>query len=235
MTGTERRTILPTMKALLAIMLLAGMASHGIAAETDVLWNNLTEVQQRDLLAGKTVETEENVEGSAWPRFRVYQLVKAEPKSIAAVFWDCRRDPEYIPNCTAVTILSHPSPSVIEASYTLAMPFLLPDEVYVSKNVLRKPSETSYEITWNVSEARYTKSAMGSLRIEPHGQGSILRYANLVIPGSRIAGLLRATAGSQVVESVKALTRRVERMHDHDRTTLAAEEEALARDLEGTR
>ena len=223
------------MKALLAIMLLAGMASHGIAAETDVLWNNLTEVQQRDLLAGKTVETEENVEGSAWPRFRVYQLVKAEPKSIAAVFWDCRRDPEYIPNCTAVTILSHPSPSVIEASYTLAMPFLLPDEVYVSKNVLRKPSETSYEITWNVSEARYTKSAMGSLRIEPHGQGSILRYANLVIPGSRIAGLLRATAGSQVVESVKALTRRVERMRDHDRTTLAAEEETLARDLEGTR
>ena len=223
------------MKALLAIMLLAGMASHGIAAETDVLWNNLTEVQQRDLLAGKTVETEENVEGSAWPRFRVYQLVKAEPKSIAAVFWDCRRDPEYIPNCTAVTILSHPSPSVIEASYTLAMPFLLPDEVYVSKNVLRKPSETSYEITWNVSEARYTKSAMGSLRIEPHGQGSILRYANLVIPGSRIAGLLRATAGSQVVESVKALTRRVERMRDHDRTTLATEEETLARDLEGTR
>jgi len=223
------------MKALLAIMLLAGMASHGIAAETDVLWNNLTEVQQRDLLAGKTVETEENIEGSAWPRFRVYQLVKAEPKSIAAVFWDCRRDPEYIPNCTAVTILSHPSPSVIEASYTLSMPFLLPDEVYVSKNVLRKPSETSYEITWNVSEARYTKSAMGSLRIEPHGQGSILRYANLVIPGSRIAGLLRATAGSQVVESVKALTRRVERMRDHDRTTLAAEEETLARDLEGTR
>ena len=235
MTGTERRTILPTMKALLAIMLLAGMASHGIAAETDVLWNNLTEVQQRDLLAGKTVETEENVEGSAWPRFRVYQLVKAEPKSIAAVFWDCRRDPEYIPNCSAVTILSHPSPSVIEASYTLSMPFLLPDEVYVSKNVLRKPSETSYEITWNVSEARYTKSAMGSIRIEPHGQGSILRYANLVIPGSRIAGLLRATAGSQVVESVKALTRRVERMRDHDRTTLAAEEETLARDLEGTR
>ena len=223
------------MKALLAIMLLAGMASHGIAAETDVLWNNLTEVQQKDLLAGKTVETEENVEGSAWPRFRVYQLVKAEPKSIAAVFWDCRRDPEYIPNCTAVTILSHPSPSVIEASYTLSMPFLLPDEVYVSKNVLRKPSETSYEITWNVSEARYTKSAMGSLRIEPHGQGSILRYANLVIPGSRIAGLLRATAGSQVVESVKALTRRVERMRDHDRTTLTAEEETLARDLEGTR
>ena len=216
-------------------MLLAGMASHGIAAETDVLWNNLTEVQQRDLLAGKTVETEENVEGSAWPRFRVYQLVKAEPKSIAAVFWDCRRDPEYIPNCSAVTILSHPSPSVIEASYTLAMPFLLPDEVYVSKNVLRKPSETSYEITWNVSEARYTKSAMGSLRIEPHGQGSILRYANLVIPGSRIAGLLRATAGSQVVESVKALTRRVERMRDHDRTTLTAEEETLVRDLEGTR
>jgi len=235
LTGTERLSILPVMKALLAIVLLTGMGVHGIAAETDVLWNNLTEVQQGDLLAGKTVETEENVEGSAWPRFRVYQLVKAEPKSIAAVFWDCRRDPEYIPNCTAVTILSHPSPSVIEASYTLAMPFLLPDEVYVSKNVLRKPSETSYEITWNVSEARYTKSAMGSLRIEPHGQGSILRYANLVIPGSRIAGLLRATAGSQVVESVKALTRRVERMRDHDRTTLAAEEETLARDLEGTR
>ena len=223
------------MTSLLAIVLLAGIASRGFAAETDFLWNNLTEVQQKDLLAGKTVETEEFVEGSAWPRFRVYQLVKAEPKSVAAVFWDCRRDPEYIPNCTAVAILSRPSPSVIEASYTLSMPFLLPDEVYVSKNVLRKPSETSYEISWSVSEARYTKSAMGSLRVEPHGQGSLLRYANLVVPGSRIAGLLRATAGNQVVESVLALTRRVEKMKESDRAALATEEETLVRALDGIR
>jgi ribosome-associated toxin RatA of RatAB toxin-antitoxin module len=223
------------MKVLLAILLLAGTACRGVTAEAEVIWNNLTDVQQSDLLAGKTVETEENVEGSAWPRFRVYQLVKAEPKSVAAVFWDCRRDPEYIPNCTAVSILSRPSPSVIEARYTLSMPFLLPDEVYVSKNTLRKPSETSYEISWNVSEARYTKSAMGSLRVEPHGQGSLLRYANLVIPGSRIAGLLRATAGNQVIESVKALTKRVERMREHDQTSLATEEETLAKALEGTR
>lgn len=223
------------MKVLFTTLMMACLIGRGLAEETETLWNNLTPAQQSDLVAGKTVETEENVEGSAWPRFRVYQLVKAEPKSVAAVFWDCRRDPEYIPNCTAVSILSRPSSSVIEARYTLSMPFLMPDEVYVSKNSLRKPTDSSYEITWTVSEARYTKSAMGSLRIEPHGEGSLLRYANLVIPASKIAGLLRASAGNQVVESVKALTRRVERMKASDRAALSAEEEALSRDLAGTR
>jgi hypothetical protein len=89
------------------------------------------------------------------------------------------------------------------------MPLFLPDEVYISRNELKKLSANSYEISWKVMRSRYTKSCSGSLRIEEHDGKTLLRYSNLVVPGSRIAGLLRSTAGSQVVSSVEALVHQV--------------------------
>jgi len=186
--------------------ILAGM--RNIRAEGEV-WNGLPHFEQRELLAGKTVEFEENVESSVWPRFIIYQLVKASPAAVAAVFWNCEKDPEYIPNCASVKILNSPEPGVVNAEYTLSMPFFLPDEVYVSRNQLMKLSGHDYEIIWKVSQSRYSKSSIGSLRMEEHNGMCLIRYTNLVIPASRFAGMLRTSAGKQVMESVKALGRQV--------------------------
>jgi ribosome-associated toxin RatA of RatAB toxin-antitoxin module len=186
--------------------ILAGM--RNIRAEGEV-WNGLPHFEQRELLAGKTVEFEENVESSVWPRFIIYQLVKASPAAVAAVFWNCEKDPEYIPNCSSVKILNTPEPGVVNAEYTLSMPFFLPDEVYVSRNQLMKLSGHDYEIIWKVSQSRYSKSSIGSLRMEEHNGMCLIRYTNLVIPASRFAGMLRTSAGKQVMESVKALGRQV--------------------------
>jgi hypothetical protein len=172
-------------------------------------WNSLGEGHHAKLNSGKPVIIEEEIPGNAWPRFTIYQLVKATPAQVAAVFWDCERDPEYIPNCTKVSVLSRPSPNIVEAEYTLRMPFLIPDEVYVSRNEIRRGPDGTYEVSWKVLRSRYTKSCSGSLRLENHDGGTLIRYGNLVEPGSRIAKLLKASASRQVIESVQSLVDRV--------------------------
>lgn len=191
------------------VILFGGLIFMQSTRAEGEVWNGLPRSQQRELLAGKAVELEENVDESVWPRFIIYHLVKASPSAVAAVFWNCEKDPEYIPNCTSVKILNSSEPGVITAEYTLSMPFFLPDEVYVSRNQLRKLSDHDYEIVWKVTQSRYSKSSVGSLRVEEHDGMSLLRYTNLVVPSSRFAGMLRNSAGRQVMESVKALVTRV--------------------------
>ena len=179
----------------MAFLLLLVGATASLSAE-ELLWSALTKRQQAELLEGKAVEVEEIVPESAWPRFIIYQMVNSSPADVAAVFWNCDRAPDYIPNCLSVRIIHQPHPWIIEAEYTLGMPFFLSDEVYVSRNELRRHSASEYEISWN-------------LLVQEHQGKTLLRYTNLVVPGSRIAGLLRATASSHVLESVQALVKRV--------------------------
>jgi hypothetical protein len=195
------------------------------------LWDSLTPDQQQLLLDGKPVETEENVIESPWPRFRIYSLVKASPQDVASVFWNCELDAAYIPNCISVRILNRPEPSVHEAEYTLKMPFFLPDEVYTSRNSLKKIAPDSYEISWKVLASIYTKFCTGNLRIEQHGEYTLIRYTNLVIPKSRIAGLLRSTAGTQVNESVHALVRQVSSELEKDPALLEHQRQELEKSL----
>jgi len=173
------------------------------------IWNGLPHSEQRELSAGKVVELEENVDESVWPRFIIYDLVKASPAAVAAVFWNCEMAPEYIPNCTSVKILNSPEPNVVNAQYTLSMPFFLPDEVYTSRNQLKKLNNHDYEIVWRVTQSRYSKSSVGSIRVEEHDGMSLIRYTNLVIPSSRFARMLRKSAGREVMESVLALVSQV--------------------------
>jgi hypothetical protein len=130
----------------------------------------------------------------------------------AAVFWDCGLDPQYVPNCLSVQIVSRPDSWIHDGQYTLKMPLMLPNEVYVSRNELKKDLN-GYEISWHVLHARYITGSTGKIRFESHGEKgeqSLIRYTNLVRPGSSIAGLLRANASRQVVESVKALVHQIE-------------------------
>lgn len=178
-------------------------------------WSGLSPRQKEILNSGETLILEEEIPGNPWPRFIVYQLVKATPAQVAAVFWDLRLDPKYVPNCLSVTVVSKPSPHVIDGEYTLKMPFFLPDEVYVSRNTLHHRTPEDYEISWVVLRSRYTKSCSGLLSLQKHEKGTLLRYSNLVEPGSRIAGIMKNNAGHQVVTSVKALASQVARELEH--------------------
>jgi len=174
------------------------------------LWNALTPEQQEVLSSGKPLLLEEEMADNPWPRFTVYQLVKSSPAQAAAVFWDCALDPKYVPNCLSVCIVSTPKPWIHEGEYTLKMPLFLPDEVYLSRNELMVPSPGVYEISWNVLHAHYINGSTGNILFHQHGAQTLIRYTNLVKPGSSIAGLLRTNASRQIVESVKALTHQIE-------------------------
>jgi hypothetical protein len=198
------------MPRLFFFLVLLCMLPASLFASESPLWNALTLQQQEQLTAGKPVLLEEEIADNPWPRFTVYHLVKSSPAQAVAVFWDCELDSKYVPNCLSVHIVSAPEPWIHEGEYSLKMPMFLPDEVYVSRNELKVPAPDIYEISWNVLHAHYIKGSTGNIRIEPHGEGALIRYTNLVKPGSSIASLLRGEASDQVVESVKALVRQIE-------------------------
>ena len=200
------------MHRLLAPLLVCALSATAFCTNNAPMWNTLTPQQQEILSEGKSLLLEQEVTDNPWPRFVVYHLVKSSPAQAAAVFWDCELDPKYVPNCLSVQIVSRPDPWIHDGQYTLKMPLMLPSEVYVSCNELKKDSN-GYEISWHVLHARYIEGSIGNLRIETHGEKgeqALIRYTNLVRPGSSIAGLLRANASRQVVESVKALVRQIE-------------------------
>lgn len=194
--------------SLLALLVLTGLAPLTASPSTNY-WEGLSSRQKAILTSGETLILEEEVPGNPWPRYIVYHLVKATPAEVAAVFWDIRLDPKYIPNCLSVTIINSPARNVLDGEYTLKMPFFLPDEVYVSRNTLRRHSDDHYEISWQVLRSRYTKACAGSLNLQKEESGTLLRYTNIVEPGSKIAGIMKNSASRQVLASVKALVSQV--------------------------
>lgn len=218
-------------RSLVCFLILMAGAMASLSAQ-EKMWSALTKQQQEQLILGKQVVIEEEIPGKPWPRFTIYHLVKAKPAEVAAIFWDCELDSKYIPNCLSVSIVSRPTPWINDGEYTLKMPLFLPDEIYVSRNELKKLSAASYEISWKVIKSRYTESCSGALRLEEHDGMTLLRYSNLVVPGSRIAGLLRSTAGSQVIASVQALVRQVDSEVAKESRLLEQELKTLERSLE---
>jgi hypothetical protein len=202
------RYILPIVGHFIIFFMLAAMTAFG--ADDHSTWESLTPSQQGILVDGKPVVVEEEVAENAWPRYIVYRLVDCPPAKVAALFWDCEQAPKYVPNCLSVQMVARPTPWIHEAEYTLHMPMMLPEEVYVSRNELTDPAKDVYEISWKVCQARYIKGSEGNLRVSPVGSKALLCYNNLVMPGSSIAGLLQSEARSQVVASVDALARQVE-------------------------
>jgi hypothetical protein len=201
-------------------LLLACLVSLRAAPQPS-MWRALSSQQQGELTLGNPVVIEEAIAGNPWPRYTVYQVVKSSSAEAAAVFWDCELDPKYVPNCLSVRSVAHPSPWIFEGEYTLKMPLMMPNEIYNSRNELKAQEVPEvYEISWNVQKARYIKASMGNIRIEPlgldectaarKGDQALIRYTNLVVPGSSIAGLLQPMACSEVVESVKALANQIE-------------------------
>jgi len=204
------RRLNPPIMLLLAIAAILPFASSLQASSNTSMWEALS-IQQKEMLSdGKPIVVEESVPDNAWPRYIVYRLVGCAPAKVAALFWDCEQAPKYVPNCLSVHLISTPHPWIHEARYTLRMPMMLPEEIYVSRNELTNPEPDVYEVSWKVCEARYIKGSVGNLRVVPVGAKALIRYTNLVLPGSSIAGLLQSEARHQVVQSVDALAGEVE-------------------------
>ena len=190
----------------LLVALFWATAPSGLAG----LLDELDAADRAKVLAGQQVLLEEEVAEKPWPRVRVYQLVRATPEEVAAVFFDYDNSKTFVPDLIHSKISKKISPCVLEVDYEVDVP-ILPDEAYTARNDLEVVEGGGYRVTWNLVRAKQTKDATGHLRVEPHGAGeAVLCYTNLVTPSSGMAGLLKKIAISRMEKTVEAMVSQVQ-------------------------
>jgi hypothetical protein len=190
------------MKALLLALLFAP------ALMASSLIEDLDAKQIEEIARGGQVVLLQPVEGHPWPRVRVYQKVDATPEEVAAVFFDYKNAKSYVPKVIKSEISRQVSPCVAEVDYGIDVP-ILPDEYYTALNTLTAGPDGGYLVSWSLVRALQTKASEGNLRIERWKEGAVIRYTNLVTPGSIMAGLLKGTAIDQMRSTVRAIVARV--------------------------
>lgn len=185
----------------------------------------LDAAERAKVVAGQQVVRMEEMPGKPWPRIRIIQRVAATPEEVAAVFFDYRNAKSYVPKVIKSEISKTVSPCVLEVDYGIDVP-LLPNELYTARNSLSRAGE-GYRVDWVLLRALQTKSSEGSLLVEPFEGGSVLRYTNLVTPGSGMAVVLRIPAIDQMKSTVSAIVRQVERQKTQHPLELARQVAAL--------
>jgi carbon monoxide dehydrogenase subunit G len=158
--------------------------------------------------AGKTVYIPQEV-GKPWPRAVVYRFVPASPREVMAVFTNYAQASQFVPNVVLSRVTKEIAPWEQEVFYELSVP-LLPNENYTATNLLAfRDHGKQLEVSWKARDARYFKSSVGNVRVMDYRGGTLMRYTNLVDPGSKFARILRSTAEKQIVHTVNAIAERV--------------------------
>lgn len=169
------------------------------------LLNELTPSQQAEVKRGVQVLITEDIEGKPWPKVKVYRVIDAAPEEVMAVFCDFSNAKSFVPKLLKSEISNKISPTVVEVDYGVDVP-ILPDEFYTVRNSIKSTGKDTYQVDWKLLRAVQTKDSVGSMRVEPLGEGqSLMAYHNLVVPGSSMAGLLRGKAIEQMRETVQAI------------------------------
>ena len=184
--------------------------------------------------SGRQVVIAEKVKGSSWPRLTVYQFIAGSPEEVAAVFFDYERHASFLPNVRRSRISRVLDSATAEVDYTLRVP-IVSDESYtvrdrLTSSVIDSGTDVrSYRVEWTLVRATSTKAADGEARFEPYRDGTLLTYRNLVVPGSRLAGLgfIRGRAQRDVRATVRAIAAQVVKERTHDRALLDEQVRAL--------
>lgn len=195
-----------------ALSLLAICSSQVLAGD---LAAELTPSQLKQIREGVQVVEVEDVGDCPWPRVTIYQKVHAGPEEVAAVFFDFEDSKRFIPNVLKADISRRISPMVMEVDYAINIP-ILPDEYYTVRNTLSQSAPKCYGISWKLLKAAQTKDSVGSFHTEPFEDGALMRYQNLVTPGSSMAGLLRKLAIGQMEDAATAIVDRAESLKKSD-------------------
>jgi hypothetical protein len=195
------------------------------------LMNELSTEDQQRVKSGDQVMVTESLDGYPWPRVTVYQVVKATPKEVMAVFTDYNNATKFVPNCLKSKISNEVSPTCSDVDYVIDVPILV-DEAYTARNTLSEEPNGAFCVTWKILKATSILESQGSLLVEPLGDGSMLRYKNLVKPSSRAAMLLKGMAMNQMKETVQAIVDRVKTVKS-DPPAMKAQIERLDGELSG--
>ncbi|MDD5200459.1 MAG: SRPBCC family protein [Terrimicrobiaceae bacterium] len=185
-----------------AVLALSGVALADIAA-------GLSPIQLQQIKDGQMIVAQKDMPGGVWPQLTVYTLVNAPVATVAGVFRDYDHAQDFQPNLVSAKVVSQPAPNVCVVEYTSRMP-IFGTMSYTVQNTYSQ-SGGGVDVQWKLLKSPMADISDGSLRVEPFGTGSILRYTNYVKPKSSIAILAKGAAQGEVKNTVAALKAEAEK------------------------
>lgn len=189
------------MRKLLSAFGIAAWVLTG-AARAD-LAGDLSASQLDQVKSGQMVVTQKNMPGGVWPQITVYTLVNASIPTIAGVFKDYAHAQEFQPSIVSAKVIAQPSPNVFNVEYIQKMPVFGTTNFTVQNTYTE--SAASLDVKWTLLQSAMAEISDGSLRVEPFGGSSLMRYTNYVKPKSSIAVLAKGAALGEVKNTVAQL------------------------------
>ncbi|MEI7864367.1 MAG: hypothetical protein WCI38_03265, partial [Chthoniobacterales bacterium] len=117
----------------------------------------------------------------------------------------------FIANLKSAVVENEPDANTKDVRYTVKLPVLFTIS-YLVRNRYEKTPE-GYTVHWNLLESIFAKSAVGRLRVEPHGDLAVICYANHVEPATKLVAGLRSLAIKEASKTVDAIVKEAERRH----------------------
>ncbi|MEX1044764.1 MAG: hypothetical protein WEC73_01440 [Chthoniobacterales bacterium] len=166
----------------------------------------------RDKLeSGQSVLVTIEKPGAIWPEVRIYRKVKATPEGVTDLFLDYENADSFIHNLDSAVVEKQPDGNTKDVRYTVRLPVLFTISYLVRNRYEKTPG--GYTVHWNLLESFFAKSAVGNLRVEPHGETAIICYANHVEPATKLVAGLRGQALKEASNTVDAIVKEAERRH----------------------
>ena len=192
-------------------LLLLVIALAFTAPARSVMTNELSAADRSKLEAGESVLITVEKPGATWPEVSIYRKVKATPEGVTALFLDYENANSFIDNLKSAVVENEPDANTKDVRYTVKLPVIFTIS-YLVRNRYEKTPE-GYTVHWNILEALFAKSAVGSLRVEPHGDITVICYTNHVEPATRLVAGLRGHAIKEASNTVDAIVAEAERRH----------------------
>jgi len=191
---------------LLLLTILAAAAPAGASVVDE-----LGAADRAKLESGQSVMTTIEKPGATWPEVRIYRKVKATPEGVTDLFLDYENADSFIGNLESAVVENQPDGNTKDVRYTVKLPVLFTISYLVRNRYEKTPG--GYTVHWNLLESLFAKSAVGKLRVEPHGETAVICYANHVEPATRLVAGLRGHAIKEASNTVDAIVKEAERRH----------------------
>ena len=191
------------------LLLLATLAAAAPVGASMV--DELGASDRAKLESGQGVLVTVDKPGATWPEVRIYRKVTATPEGVTKLFLDYENAGSFIDNLESAVVEKQPDANTKDVRYTVKLPVLFTIS-YLVRNRYEKTPE-GYTVHWNLLESIFAKSAVGKLRVEPHGETAVICYANHVEPATRLVAGLRGHAIKEASNTVDAIVKEAERRH----------------------
>jgi len=191
------------------LLLLATLAAAAPVGASMV--DELGAADRAKLESGQGVLVTIEKPGATWPEVRIYRKVKATPEGVTDLFLDYENADSFIGNLKSAVVENQPDGNTKDVRYTVKLPVLFTISYLVRNRYEKTPG--GYTVHWNLLESLFAKSAVGKLRVEPHGETAVICYANHVEPATRLVAGLRGHAMKEASNTVDAIVKEAERRH----------------------